>query len=249
MRRASLVNTGIMAMSLVAGGGHVLHAGQPETLEDHFLTTNVLAAVAGYHNMRVLPDGARVPDFSAAPEAGGGDEKGVLFYVVAPKTHSGKYFWMHHDGELASGKSNDLYPPDTLFSFPFGARRDGEAVISESDLFSIPSKGSGLCTLRPSGRIFFASEERLGHKIDELERDQAALSKELQKLDATLQESDAGSRKHQRAQGRKRYVQAQMEDIARFRERLMERHAEIARNKEILNGVLQEKKADERDME
>jgi len=85
--------------------------------------SNIVAAVVGYQTTRKLECGVEVPLFSTDKEAGNGDEKGVLFYVVAPTNLTGKFFWMDFHSTFEMAPSAIRYNKDKLYYFAIGNRQ------------------------------------------------------------------------------------------------------------------------------
>jgi len=138
--------------------------------------TNLVATVAGYQVMREIANGVEIPVFTVNGEKSG-DETGVLFYVVAPTNYVGLYFWMHHDGLMASGYLTSLYKTNTLYYFPFYPVHRSEVdngVLHADTLFDFNRKGKGSpCTLKPLGWPYFASRREAESTLAELRRGQA----------------------------------------------------------------------------
>ncbi len=142
--------------------------------------TNIVATVAGYQTMRTLANGIDIPIFTGDGEKSG-DEKGVLFYVVAPTNYAGLYFWMHHDGLIASGRLTSLYKTNTLYFFPFYKFQRDECdngVLHADNLYDLNRKNKGSpCTLKPLGWRYFTATNEAEIFLSELRKEQDSAEK------------------------------------------------------------------------
>lgn len=144
--------------------------------------TNIVATVAGYQTMRTLANGIDVPMFTVDGEKNG-DEKGVLFYVVAPTNYAGLYFWMHHDGLIASGYVTSLYKTNILYYFPFHQFQIDEfdtGVLHADTLYDFSRRNKGSpCTLKPLGWRYFTSRSEAETTLVELLKEKIDAMKAL----------------------------------------------------------------------
>jgi len=142
--------------------------------------TNIVAAVAGYQTMWTLDTGIDIPLFAVNGDKKG-DETGVLFYVVAPTNYAGRFFWMHHDGLIASGRLTALYKTNTLYYFPFHPFQRDESdngVLHADDLYGLNRNDKGSpCTLKPLGWRYFASRSEAEIFLSGLRMEQANAEK------------------------------------------------------------------------
>ena len=156
---------------------------EPNLVHQWLGDTNIVATVVGYQTKRTIGPWIEIPVMSSEGTKNG-EETGVLFYVVAPTNYAGNFFWMHHDGLMASGYLASLYKTNTLYYFPF--TRDGRnpgALHPEdfADLNKVVDKGPTPCTLRPAGWRYFCSIPDAENFISELAVHRSALEKELAK--------------------------------------------------------------------
>lgn len=140
-----------------------------------------------------MSNGVKVPAFTVNGEKSG-DETGVLFYVVAPTNYVGLYFWMHHDGLMASGYLTSLYKTNTLYYFPFYPVQRSEVdtgVLHVDTLFDLNRKGKGSpCTLKPLGPRYFASRFKAESTLAELRMGQARSEETVVLAHARLNNAD-----------------------------------------------------------
>lgn len=98
--------------------------GSEALLYDDSNPSNLVVVVAGYQVSGKHPSGVEMSWFSLNPDAGAGDETGILFYILAPTNYAGRFFWVEvprgygsfEDQQMPSQKA---YPKGQLFSFKF----------------------------------------------------------------------------------------------------------------------------------
>ena len=202
-----------------------------------FFSTNVLAVVTGYQTERTLSSGITVPLFSITPEAGDGTENGILFYVVAPTNMAGRFFWMHHDGVIASGKSFKNYNPDTLYSFRYNTSlaEEGHASVMPSDLFKIDAPSSSLCSVRPLGLPFFSSSAEILRGLTDLDARLETMKREISSREEMLVALPHGSRLYRREEMEIRFLSERIEKLLpEQRKELLDRLQDVQANEDFL---------------
>ena len=204
----------------------------------NYFDTNILAVAVGYQTQRTLPSGVTVPAFSLAEEAGNGNEKGVLFAVVAPTNLLGKFFWLAHEGPIDnSGASFYDHNPDGVYSFRFGKLTDEDPYqLAQEDLFSMPSPVRYLCTIRPYGRRFFLSKEEVSRRLAFFDKKIEACKRELEKL---IQENKTGKlnkRGKTRLLGKMKVLEESISEYEVYKREVSSRSSEIENNRKILFG-------------
>lgn len=202
-----------------------------------FLKTNVIAGVVGYETERVVGNNLHVAMFSTTPEAGNGEEKGILFQVVAPSNHATKFFWMHHDGLMSSGKSFELYPPNLLYSFRFNTDTNDIGSITEANLFQISVKGKSLCTLRPPGIPFFTSTNEVNCEIVKIDSEVNLVSNRLVEARLRLENLDNSSKEFKRCFGVIRYCEGFLASAAKQKQALNEKNNDVERNAAFISII------------
>jgi len=157
---------------------------------DDFLSTNLLAVVAGYQSTRILPSGIKIPVFTETPPKVETDAKegvGILFYVIAPTNHFGKSFWVH------KYEIEGLNKPDGIFSFKYNT--EDCRTVSTNDFFMLPSWQS-ICSWQYPFEHFHisfndlvkAETTRLNDAIKERTEEIQIRKKRLEGLDLTAAE-------------------------------------------------------------
>lgn len=206
-----------------------------QDIPNDFLKTNVIAAVVGYETERTVGTNLHVSMFAVTPESGNGEEKGVLFQVVAPSNHAKKFFWMHHDGLLSSGKSFELYPPNLLYSFRFNTDTNDIGSITEANLFKISVKGKSLCTLRPPGIPFFTKRNEVDCELVKLENTANSVSNRLVEAKLRLGKLDKNTKEYKRCFGVIRYCEGFLSSSIKQKQALIEKIKDIDRNAAFIN--------------
>jgi len=83
--------------------------------------SNMVAVVIGYQNMVKHKTGVTVPVFSLEDGSGNGQERGVLFFVLAPTNYAGCIFYADCNKDNFSDAqtvpSEECFPRDELHSF------------------------------------------------------------------------------------------------------------------------------------
>jgi hypothetical protein len=211
-----------------------------------FLKTNVIAAVVGYQTQRTIGLNLKITSFSILPDAGNGEEKGVLFQVVAPLKFAEKYFWMHHDGLMGSGKSFELYPPNLLFSFRFNADTNDIASITESALFDISVSGRSLCTLRPLGVPLFTVKTEIEGEVKKIEANIISVSNRIEEANMRLKTLETKTKEYNRCLGVVRYCKGALENLIKQKSLIAEKVADTEKNELLIRMVIQENVEGER---
>ena len=142
-------------------------------------TIDIYSVAVGFQKESITQSGIAVSRFFYGLAPGTNEYNGVLFQIVAPEQFAGQYFWMLHDGYLASGDASLLYKPESVYKFPMAigvARKDFHDIeyirklVCERDLFCLHPKGYYLNTLRPVGERIFASESEVSSEISRLQK-------------------------------------------------------------------------------
>ena len=205
-----------------------------------FLKTNVIAAVVGYQTQRTIGSNLKIASFSILPDAGNGEEKGVLFQIVAPVKFATKYFWMHHDGLMGSGKSFELYPPNLLYSFRINADTNDIASITESALFDISVSGRSLCTLRPPGVPFFTAKAEIEGEVKKIDASITSLSNRIEEANIRLKTLEIKTKEYNRCLGVVRYCKGALENLIKQKTMTAERVTDTEKNEILIRLVIQE---------
>lgn len=83
--------------------------------------SNIVAVVIGYQNMVKHKTGITIPVFSLEDGSGNGQERGVLFFVLAPTNYAGHTFYADCNKDSLSDSqtvpSEEVFPKDELHSF------------------------------------------------------------------------------------------------------------------------------------
>lgn len=83
--------------------------------------SNIVAVVIGYQNMVKHKTGITIPVFSLEDGSGNGQERGVLFFVLAPTNYAGYIFYADCNKDSLSDAqtvpSEEVFPKDELHSF------------------------------------------------------------------------------------------------------------------------------------
>ena len=204
-----------------------------------YFDTNILAVAVGYQTQRTLPSGVTVPAFSLAEEAGNGNEKGVLFAVVAPTNLLGKFFWLAHEGPIDnSGASFYDHSPDGVYSFRFGRLSDDPYRLAPEDLFSMPSPARYLCTIRPYGRRFFLSKEEVSKRLLLFDKKIEEGKRELAKLTHEYETVKLNKREKNRLQGKIATEKFNISEYEKEKVKISSRACEVDNNRKILFGQL-----------
>jgi len=88
---------------------------------DDAYPSNLVAVVIGYQNMVKHKTGVTIPAFSLEKGSGNGQERGVLFFVLAPTNYAGYIFYADCNKDSMSdaqtAPSEEVFPKDELHSF------------------------------------------------------------------------------------------------------------------------------------
>lgn len=226
-------------------------------------TIDIYSVAVGFQKESITQSGIAVSRFFYGLAPGTNEYNGVLFQIVAPEQFAGQYFWMLHDGYLASGDASLLYKPESVYKFPMAigvARKDFHDIeyirklVCERDLFCLHPKGYYLNTLRPVGERIFASESEVSSEISRLQKIIDDIKSDMNES-AYLKESSQLRRT--RAQGEKDKFERLLEFFfeqdrqriekieASIRElREMSQSGELSRQVEIIKGIVDTKKAE-----
>jgi len=205
---------------------------------DAFLSSNVLAVVTGYQTERTLPSGISVPLFSVNPEAGNGTERGILFYVIAPSSMAGFFFWMHHDGLMASGRSFDNYNPNAVYSFRYSSDTTDLGSVTPSNLFRIAVSGPSLCSLRPLGKQLYLSQEEVSSALSRLDGVLKTLEHDIAKCNEELANLKPDDRAYKRKKGEIKFLLGQVEKISAQKKTMVRKSDEIRTNVEFVRTLM-----------
>ncbi|MBP5320048.1 MAG: hypothetical protein J6334_03595 [Kiritimatiellae bacterium] len=204
-----------------------------------YLDTNLLAVAVGYQTERILPCGVKVPYFSLDAEAGNGNERGVLFAVIAPTNLCGKFFWLAHEGPADnSGQSFYDHRPDGVYSFRFGKHSDDPYQLVEEDLFAMPSPARYLCTVRPFGKPFYLSGEEVDQQLalrDKWIKDSNQNAEDIRKRIAT---ESPPKQKLKQWEFQIRVYESDIRLFEQDKQKIKERRGEIERNRKIISPYL-----------
>lgn len=204
---------------------------------EQFFSTNVLAAVVGYQTSRTLPSGITIPLFSTEPAAGNGAEQGILFYVIAPTNMAGHYFWMHHDGLNAAGRSFDNYNPEGVYSFRYSNDVSDSGSITISNLISISSAIKSLCSVRPLGQQFFSSTHEVTSAVTRLDKVRGAVEADIEQCNEKIRTLEVGTRKYNRTLGELKLLEIQRTKTDERKQQLLQKTHEVERNREFIESI------------
>lgn len=204
---------------------------------DQFFLTNVLAAVVGYQTSRTLPSGITIPLFSTEPATGNGCEQGVLFYVIAPTNIAGRFFWMHHDGINAAGRSFGNYNPEGVYSFRYSNDVSDWGSITISNLISISGAEQSLCSLRPLGQQFFSSKSEVTSAVTRLDKVRCTVEGDIEQCKEKIKTLEVGSRPYNRSLGELKLLESQKTKTDDRRQKLLQKMSEVERNREFIESI------------
>lgn len=204
-----------------------------------FLDTNLLAVAVGYQTERTLPCGVNVPQFSLDAESGNGNERGVLFAVIAPTNLCGKFFWLAHEGPADnSGQSFYDHRPDGVYSFRFGKHSDDPYQLTEEDLFAMPSPVRYLCTVRPFGRPFYLSEEEINQQLALRDKWIKDCNQKAEDIRKRITEESPPKHKLKQLEFQIKVCESDAQLLLQNKQKIKEHRGEIERNRKIISPYL-----------
>ena len=176
--------------------------------------SNIVAVVIGYQNMVKHKTGVTVPEFSLENGSGNGQERGVLFFVLAPTNYAVYVFYADCNkdnmSDTQTAPSEEVFPKDELHSF----RLSDVPIQRLLDSHCCIDPHTQLSTGRLGRQRYLSSEQEATNYLVQLETQLVSLKEERR----LCKEIAAEEEKHFIAQGIHWYKNDNSETTRKYRE-------------------------------